>query len=68
VNVLAGSLDIAALAEAGVRRISVGGLLARTAYGAVLRAGRLLHSGDLAAAMERVPSHGTVQVLMQRDG
>ncbi len=68
VNVLAGSLDIAALAEAGVRRISVGGLLARAAYDAVLRAGRLLHGGDLAAAMESVPSHGTVQALMQRDG
>ena len=37
-------------------------------YGAVLRAGRLLHSGDLAAAMESVPSHGTVQALMQRNG
>jgi len=42
VNVLAGSpaFTVANLAAAGVRRISLGGLLARAAYGAMLRAGR----------------------------
>ena len=65
VNVLAnGSLDAAALAEAGVRRISVGGLLARAAYGAVLQAGGLLHGGNLAGAVAGVPSHGAIQALM----
>ncbi len=66
VNVLAGSLDAAALAGVGVRRISVGGLLARAAYGAVLQAGSLLHAGNLAAAIAGVPSHGVIQVLMQK--
>ena len=42
VNVLAGApaFTVANLAAAGVRRISLGGLLARAAYGAMLRAGR----------------------------
>jgi 2-methylisocitrate lyase-like PEP mutase family enzyme len=42
VNVLAGvpSFTVANLAAAGVRRISLGGLLARAAYGAMLRAAR----------------------------
>ena len=65
VNVLAnGSLDAGALAGAGVRRISVGGMLARAAYGAVLHAGGLLRGGDLAGAIAGVPSHGAIQELI----
>jgi 2-methylisocitrate lyase-like PEP mutase family enzyme len=45
VNLLVGSvsdLDVAAIAALGVRRISVGGALARAAWGGFLRAARLL--------------------------
>ncbi|WP_266168477.1 isocitrate lyase/PEP mutase family protein [Dyella subtropica] len=46
VNVIMGfhgaQLDLAALADLGVKRVSVGGSLARAAYGALLRAGREL--------------------------
>ena len=65
VNVLAGSLKADALAEAGVRRISAGGMLARAAYGAVLRAGKLLHGGNLQAAAAGVPTHFEIQSMMR---
>ncbi|HEX5393723.1 MAG TPA: isocitrate lyase/phosphoenolpyruvate mutase family protein [Rhodocyclaceae bacterium] len=46
VNVIMGfqgvQLDLAQLADLGVKRVSVGGSLARAAYGALLRAGREL--------------------------
>ena len=45
VNLLVGTvsdLDVAAIAALGVRRISVGGSLARAAWGGFLRAARLL--------------------------
>ena len=46
VNVLAGApaFTVANLAAAGVRRISLGGLLARAAYGAMLRAANEVRS------------------------
>jgi 2-methylisocitrate lyase-like PEP mutase family enzyme len=40
VNVLTPGLDVATLAALGVRRISVGGSLARTAWGEFLRSAR----------------------------
>ncbi len=62
VNVLMGlagsTLDLAALAALGVRRVSVGSSLARAAYGALLRAADgMLHAGrfDYAASAPSLP-------------
>jgi len=69
VNVLSGPNDkllpLQALAEAGVRRISVGGALARAAYGSVLQAGRLLRTGDLPTALDGITPHAVIQALMK---
>jgi 2-methylisocitrate lyase-like PEP mutase family enzyme len=68
VNVLSGPRDglvpQQVLADAGVRRISVGGVLARTAYGQVLAAGRILLGGDLPGALRDVPSHAAIEAMM----
>ncbi len=68
VNVLNGPRDglvpQAILAEAGVRRVSVGGVLARAAYGRVLEAGRLLLTGDIGAALRDVPPHPVVEAAI----
>ena len=70
VNVLSapgdGLLPQTALMEAGVRRISVGGALARAAYGAVLQAGRLLREGALPAALTGIVPSGDIQAVMER--
>ncbi|MBP0446397.1 isocitrate lyase/phosphoenolpyruvate mutase family protein [Roseomonas sp. SSH11] len=59
VNVLigprSGALPLARLAEMGVRRVSVGGALARAAYGAALEAGRALLAGDMASIAALTP-------------
>jgi 2-methylisocitrate lyase-like PEP mutase family enzyme len=58
VNVLVGSdfTTVAALADLGVRRISVGGALARVAWGAVLQAAReLAQDGTFAALGQGIP-------------
>jgi 2-methylisocitrate lyase-like PEP mutase family enzyme len=58
VNVLAGSrpFTVAELAEAGVKRISVGSLLSRVALCAFLRAAReIKEQGSFACAQEAVP-------------
>ena len=51
VNVLtgprAGLVPLARLADLGVRRVSVGGAIARAAYGAATEAARWLVAGDL---------------------
>ena len=69
VNVLAGPRDglvsQQVLAAAGVRRISVGGVLARAAYGQVLAAGRSLLGGDLPSALKDVPSHADIEAMME---
>ncbi len=69
VNVLSGPRDgllpVQALADAGVRRISVGGALARAAYGSLLQAGRLLRTGDLPSALGGITSHADIQALMK---
>ena len=68
VNVLSGPRDgwVAqqVLADAGVRRISVGGVLARAAYGHMLRQARLLFDGDLPNALRDVPPHATIEAMM----
>jgi 2-methylisocitrate lyase-like PEP mutase family enzyme len=61
VNVLAGlpgmSLDASQLAEAGVKRISVGGLLARAAFGAFAGAAReMAEQGSFCFAADAMPS------------
>ena len=70
VNVLAGPgdghLPIQALAEVGVRRVSIGGALARAAYGPVLRVGRLLRQGALPTALVGITPHSEIQALMGR--
>ena len=68
VNVLNGPADgivpMAALAAAGVRRVSVGGVLARAAYGRLLDMGRALHDGDLPAALRGVTPHVVLNGMM----
>ena len=69
VNVLIGPRDgmVSAerLADIGVRRISVGGVLARAAYGEMLRVAGLLRAGDLPAAMSGIVGHDAIQQLMR---
>ncbi len=69
VNVLIGPRDglvpLSALAAAGVRRVSVGGAVARAAYGAVMGFGAALARGDIPGAMEGVAAHGTINDLMR---
>jgi 2-methylisocitrate lyase-like PEP mutase family enzyme len=59
VNVLigprSGALPFSGLAALGVRRVSVGGAIARAAYGAALEAGRALMAGDLPAIAALTP-------------
>ena len=60
VNVLAGgrgaALSVAALAEAGVKRISVGSALSRTALGGLVRAAReIKESGTFGFAADALP-------------
>jgi 2-methylisocitrate lyase-like PEP mutase family enzyme len=60
VNVLMGlpqsNLTVSELSELGVKRISVGSALARTAYGAFLRGAReIAQTGSSAFATEAVP-------------
>ena len=72
VNVLSGPADgllpTAALAEAGVRRISLGGALARAAYGRLIEAGRSLGAGDVAGALAGSVPHARMQALMAGAG
>ena len=68
VNVMAsprdGAVKLAVLAEAGVRRVSVGGLLARAAYGRLVEASRLLVGGDIPGVVRGVPAHAEIEALM----
>jgi 2-methylisocitrate lyase-like PEP mutase family enzyme len=67
VNVLigprAGLVPLSALAEAGVRRVSVGGAIARAAYAQALDLGRALLAGDL-PRFAAVPPHAAVNGVM----
>jgi 2-methylisocitrate lyase-like PEP mutase family enzyme len=68
VNVLSGPrsglVPLGVLAAAGVRRVSVGGALARAAYEQVLELGRALAGGDLPAGHRGVPPHAAINALM----
>jgi 2-methylisocitrate lyase-like PEP mutase family enzyme len=70
VNVLAGlagfALSVDALASLGVKRVSVGGSLARAAYGGFLRAVQeIAHQGTFAYADSAVP-HAQLDALFAR--
>ena len=64
VNVLVrgSDMNLAALAELGVRRISVGGALARVAWGAVNKAAQTLHAGDFTGLASAMP-HGELNSI-----
>lgn len=68
VNVLlgprSGLLPLEVLAAAGVRRISVGGAIARVAYGQALEYGRALLAGDLQHFAAVVP-HAAINGIMR---
>jgi len=68
VNVLAGPraglVPLATLAEAGVRRVSLGGALARAAYGHALELSQALLEGDL-PRLAAVAPHAAVNGLMR---
>jgi len=63
VNVLAlaSGPSTAELADAGVRRVSTGGALARAAYGALLAAARELHGEGTSGYAAAAPSSGAIE-------
>ncbi|MDB6083592.1 MAG: 2-methylisocitrate lyase [Gammaproteobacteria bacterium] len=69
VNVLvasAGEFTLDLLAGLGVRRVSVGGALARAAWGGFMRAARLMAHGSF-EGFAGLPSHGELDALFNRD-
>ena len=60
-----GPVPLAVLAGAGVRRVSLGGAVARAAYGQAIAMGQALATGDLPAAMRSVPPHATLNDAMR---
>ena len=66
VNVLAARplFSVAELADAGVRRISVGGLLARAAYGGLIRAARAIRDHGSFAFAKEAASGGELDAIM----
>jgi 2-methylisocitrate lyase-like PEP mutase family enzyme len=69
VNVLKGSPSgpsLTTLAELGVRRVSVGGALARAAWGGFMRAARALAASGSFDELESAPSHDDIDALMAR--
>jgi 2-methylisocitrate lyase-like PEP mutase family enzyme len=70
VNVLAGPKEglvpLDALRAAGVRRVSVGGAIARAAYGQVIALGRALAAGDIPGAMRGVPPNASMNAAMRQ--
>lgn len=70
VNVLIGPRDgtvpLEVLRDAGVRRVSVGGAIARAAYGQVLTIGQALAAGDIAGALRGVPGHAELNGRMRK--
>jgi 2-methylisocitrate lyase-like PEP mutase family enzyme len=63
VNVLTGGLSVATLAGLGVRRISVGGGLARTAWGEFLRSAREIAEAGTFTAFARAARGGEINAL-----
>lgn len=69
VNVLAvPSLGVDEITQAGARRISVGGALARVAVGAVLNAAREIGAEGSFAAFATAPGFGEVNAIMEGEG
>ncbi len=70
VNVLIGPRDglvpLEVLKELGVRRVSVGGAIARAAYGAAVAFGQAFAAGDIPGAMREVPAHAALNDAMRR--
>jgi 2-methylisocitrate lyase-like PEP mutase family enzyme len=67
VNLLVGSaspLSVADIAALGVRRISVGGALARAAWGGFMRAAKMLAEQGRFDGFADTPSHDTLQALL----
>jgi 2-methylisocitrate lyase-like PEP mutase family enzyme len=67
VNLLVGSasdLSVSAIAALGVRRISVGGALARAAWGGFIRAAKLLAEQGRFDGFAEAVSHDTLESLM----
>jgi 2-methylisocitrate lyase-like PEP mutase family enzyme len=71
VNVLVGrpgsGLTVASLASAGVRRISLGSALARTAYGSVLEAAREIATSGTFTFGDRAASFDQLNAFMSRE-
>jgi 2-methylisocitrate lyase-like PEP mutase family enzyme len=69
VNLLVGSaseMTVAQIAELGVRRISVGGALARAAWGGFIRSARLIaEQGRFDAFDDATPGHDQLDALFQ---
>ena len=69
VNVMAGPREglvpLSVLAEAGVRRVSVGGMVSRAAYAEVVRIGGRLATGDIPGAVGGLPTHAEIQAYMR---
>jgi len=66
VNVLVGSTGaqtLETLATVGVRRVSVGGALARAAWGGFQKAAQLMATGGLFDGFAGAPSHGDLDAL-----
>jgi len=68
VNVLSGPRDglvpQGVLAAAGVRRVSVGGALARGAYGRLIEMGAALRDGDMPGALRSIPTQAEIEAAM----
>lgn len=61
-----GDFSMAQLAEAGVRRISTGGSLARAAFGALMRAGQeMRQQGSFGYARDAIPDAVIAQMMAQ---
>jgi 2-methylisocitrate lyase-like PEP mutase family enzyme len=67
VNVLVGTsfTTVAALAELGVRRISVGGALARVAWGALMKAATEIAETGTFEALASAPAYAEVERLFE---
>jgi 2-methylisocitrate lyase-like PEP mutase family enzyme len=66
VNILVsspGKFTLSALAELGVRRVSVGGALARAAWGGFMRAAQLMAAQESFEGFAGAPSHGDLDAL-----
>jgi 2-methylisocitrate lyase-like PEP mutase family enzyme len=61
-----GDLTLREIAELGVRRVSVGGALARAAWGGFMRAAQLLASEGNFDGLAGAPTHGDLDALFNQ--